>query len=70
MKVAVVSYNKTYFEEEIRKEGNLILDDVNPDVVIAFGGEGTFLYSEMTYPGVPKVLVLHSSKCQKCKNHN
>lgn len=70
MKVAVVGYNKNYFEEEIRKEGSLILDEANPDLVIAFGGEGTFLYSEMMYSGVPKVLVIHSSKCKKCEKHD
>ena len=70
MKVAVVGYRKDYFEDEIRKEKKIELTDNNPDIVIAFGGEGTFLYSEMIYSGIPKVLVYHSSKCRSCKNHN
>lgn len=70
MKVAVVGYRKNYFEREIKKEKELFLTENNPDVVIAFGGEGTFLYSEMIHPGVPKVFVKHPSKCKKCKHHN
>lgn len=70
MKVAVVGHRKNYFENAIKKEKNLILTNKNPDIVIAFGGEGTFLYSEMIYPNTPKVLVRHSSKCEKCKKHD
>lgn len=70
MKVAVVSNNKKYFEAAIKKEKDLTLVKDSPDVVIAFGGEGTFLYSEMIYPGIPKVLVRHSSKCKKCDKHD
>ena len=70
MKVAVVGYRKNYFEAEIKKEKDLKLTGNNPDVVIAFGGEGTFLYSEMKYPGVPKVFAVHSSRCRKCSHHN
>jgi len=69
MKVAVVGYRKNYFENAIKKEKSLELTNYKPDTVIAFGGEGTFLYSEIIYPGIPKVLVLHSSKCNDCKNH-
>lgn len=69
MKVAVVGRNKNYFEKEIGKEKKLTLTSKNPDIVIAFGGEGTFLYSEMVCPGVPKLLVYHSSKCKRCDNH-
>lgn len=70
MKVAVVGYRKNYFEAKIEKEKKLILVEDDPDVVVAFGGEGTFLYSEMIFPGVPKVLVRHSSKCRKCRKHD
>lgn len=70
MKLLVIGRRKDFFEKEIRKEKNLVLVKNNPDVVVAFGGEGTFLYSEMVYPGTPKLLVYHSSKCRNCKNHN
>ncbi|MBL7100712.1 MAG: NAD(+)/NADH kinase [Nanoarchaeota archaeon] len=70
MKVVVVGYRKNYFEKEIKREKKLKLVKISPDVVVAFGGEGTFLYSEMIYPEIPKVFVRHPSKCRKCKKHN
>ena len=70
MKVIVVGYRKNHFENEIKKEKELELTEYQPDIVIAFGGEGTFLYSEMIYPGIPKVLVRHPSKCKKCSKHD
>ncbi len=70
MKLLVVGRRKNFFEKEIRKGKKLILVKNNPEVIVAFGGEGTFLYSEMVYPGIPKLLVYHSSKCKNCKKHN
>ena len=70
VKLLVIGRRKNFFEKEIRKEKKLILVKNHPDVIVAFGGEGTFLYSEMVYPEIPKLLVYHSSKCKKCKKHN
>jgi NAD kinase len=70
MKLLVIGRRKNFFEKEIRKEKKLILVKNNPEVIVAFGGEGTFLYSEMVYPGIPKLLVYHSSKCKKCDKHD
>ncbi len=58
MKVAVVSYYPKAIVRECKKQGLKIVKK-NPDVVIAFGGEGTFLYSEQIYPGIPKFLIGH-----------
>lgn len=70
MKLLVIGRRKNFFEKEIKKEKKLVLVKKNPEVVVAFGGEGTFLYSEMVCPGIPKLLVYHSSKCRNCKNHD
>ena len=40
----------------------------NPEVVISFGGDGTFILSEVAFPGVPKVMVRDSKICKKCVN--
>jgi NAD+ kinase len=40
----------------------------NPDVVISYGGDGTYLLSEVGYPGVPKVMIRDSKICKKCVN--
>lgn len=37
-----------------------------PDFVVSVGGDGTYLYSEREYPGIPKLLIRDQSICQKC----
>ncbi len=39
-----------------------------PDVVISYGGDGTFLLSEVKFPGIPKVMLRDSTICKKCVN--
>lgn len=38
----------------------------SPDVVLAWGGDGTFLLAEHLYPGIPKIIVRKKSICRKC----
>lgn len=40
----------------------------DPDVVISYGGDGTYLMSEVEYPGIPKVMIRDSKVCKKCIN--
>lgn len=40
----------------------------NPDIVISFGGDGSFLFSEHKYPGIPKLVTRNKSICNKCVN--
>ena len=56
MKVAVVSKERTKIENKL-KEFGFTLDKRNPDLVIAFGGDGTALYAERIYPGIPRILI-------------
>ena len=37
-----------------------------PEIVIALGGDGTFLAAERIFPAVPKLLVREQSICNKC----
>jgi NAD+ kinase len=67
MRVAVVSWGKRLIEKELKKAG-LDVTGRRPDVVICVGGEGTFLFGELEYPGVPKLLIKH--RCAKCKSHD
>ena len=39
-----------------------------PDIVISYGGDGTFLRAERKYPGVIKALFRYSNICKKCHN--
>jgi len=38
----------------------------NPDVIVCYGGDGTLLYGERLYPGVPKVMLRNSQVCASC----
>ncbi len=69
MKVVVVGLARKIIEDKLQEFG-LELDDKNPDVVISFGGDGTALYGERVYPGVPRIMVRHSKVCVKCKEHD
>ena len=37
-----------------------------PDFVLCYGGDGTLLYAEREYPGVPKVMIRNSRICHNC----
>ena len=67
MKIAIVGKNKKVLEKEAKKYFQL---SKIPSIVIAYGGDGTFLYAEQKYPGIPKLLIKHSKTCQKCETHN
>jgi len=64
MKVAVVGLGKKIFEKKLPKD---FVVSKNPEIVFSFGGDGTILYSENLYPGIPKVFVRHSKFCEKCE---
>lgn len=69
MKVAVVGHARKLIEDKLSEFG-LKLDEKNPDVVISFGGDGTALYGERTYPGIPRIMIKHNKLCVKCKEHD
>ncbi|PIY60311.1 hypothetical protein COY95_02440 [Candidatus Woesearchaeota archaeon CG_4_10_14_0_8_um_filter_47_5] len=50
----------------IRSNG-FALSQENPDVVVAAGGDGTFLAAERRYPSVPKILMKYSKTCKLCR---
>ncbi len=71
MKVGVFQKpgTKRSFKSNFKKH-NLTLNSKNPEVVISYGGDGTFLLAEKKYPGVPKLLIKHSKICKKCSVGN
>ncbi len=38
----------------------------DPDFIVCFGGDGTVLFSERSFPGVPKLIIKTSRVCRKC----
>lgn len=69
MKVAVVGWKRKNVERQLGNF-NLQIDKRNPEVVISYGGDGTILYSERMYPGIPKIFIRHSKACSKCPHHD
>jgi NAD+ kinase len=59
--------SKAQLQKEIQKSG-FILDENKPEIVISYGGDGTFLWAERKYPGIPKALFRYSNVCKKCHN--
>jgi len=68
MRVAVVGKERRVIEKQLAKF-YLTLDKKRPQVVISYGGDGTALYAERKYPGVPRLMIKHSSICVKCSVH-
>src|SRR3989338_2701334 len=67
MKLAVVSLDPKRLEsnlETVRRYIHVLSE--TPEMVVALGGDGTFLAAEREYPGVPKLLVREQSICNKC----
>ncbi len=66
MKVVAVGKDVDSFEKALISYG-LEIDRKNPEFVFSYGGDGAILFSERLYPGVPKVTVRCSSKCNRCE---
>lgn len=68
MRFAVISLNNDKIRRIIQILGVHChdIDSDNPDFVITYGGDGTVLYSERRYPGIPKITVRGSSGGYKC----
>jgi len=68
MKIAV--YGKTPESKAIiqkaAKKAGFTYNENSPDLVISYGGDGTFLWAERKYPGIPKALFRYSKQCKKC----
>lgn len=67
MNVHVVGLQKEALKKEIQENyPKLHLVDKNPEMVICYGGDGTLLYGEREFPGVPKALIRNSQVCHHC----
>lgn len=71
-RVAVVSAKRAQVASVTRllkQHGFSVVSSLSskPDVVVAFGGDGTILESEQRYPGVPKLGVRNSEHCHLCQ---
>lgn len=67
MKFAIVSKNNDIQTiAKVLTMFDLDMDNNKPDFVIAYGGDGTILFSERRYPGIPKITIRGSERGTKC----
>lgn len=67
MKFAVVSKSKDIqLIARVLAMFDVDIDNYKPDFVISHGGDGTILYSERRYPGIPKITIRGSERGCKC----
>lgn len=66
MKVILFGDKIEEIVEMVKKSGFEIVDS-NPDFIISYGGDGTFLKAEFLYPEFPKILLKASRMCKKCE---
>lgn len=69
MKVTIVGLQYTELEKYLQKEfSDIEIVEKEPDFVLCYGGDGTLLYGEHHYPGVPKVMIRNSRVCHLCSD--
>lgn len=68
--VCLKDHSKLNYMKGILKDKGLTYVSKDPQFVIAFGGDGSLLYSERKFPGVPKLLIKDSKRCNKCVGDN
>lgn len=68
VKVAIMGDLKNLIIKQLPKD--FILDYDSPEIVLSFGGDGTFLLGEEKYPGTPRLFIKHFWNCYKCSNHD
>lgn len=62
MKFAIVSLRNTQRIIDVLNIFGHDIDNNKPDFVITYGGDGTVLFSERRYPGIPKITILPATK--------
>lgn len=68
MKALLYGKNSKNIEGLVKQSG-IEINNSNPDVIISYGGDGTLISSERTYPNIPKLPMRNSQVCRKCSNH-
>ncbi|MFH1426617.1 MAG: hypothetical protein ABIG66_04305 [Candidatus Kerfeldbacteria bacterium] len=67
MKIQVIGLQRSDLISYIKKNHpKITIVEKDPELIICYGGDGTLLYGERMYPGVPKVLLRNSLICNLC----
>lgn len=65
MKALIFGEQAKEIESAARSAGFELVDQ-DPELVIAYGGDGTFFQAEHRYPGLPKLVLKASRICKLC----
>jgi NAD+ kinase len=64
-KVQVVSLSDTSGIEGLLVDEGFKVVGKDPDFIVCFGGDGTLLFGERSFPGIPKLVVKTSRGCRR-----
>ncbi len=64
-RVLVISRQDTKKIEDVLAAEGFKVVEKNPDFIICYGGDGTVLFSERKFPGIPKLIIKTSRVCRK-----
>ncbi|MEY2742711.1 MAG: hypothetical protein RIS21_1079 [Planctomycetota bacterium] len=67
-RVRIVGHAPDSFRDTVIQSG-FSLDEDRPDVIIAYGGDGTLIGAERSWPEVPKLGIRTDDTCVKCPRH-
>lgn len=72
MKVVIAGLKKAELAQYIRQHYRTAIQIVKtkPDFVICYGGDGTLLFAERSWPSVPKVMIRQNRVCSSCARLN
>ena len=68
MRIALTGRDSAALLPLVREMG-FQLDEVHPEAVVTYGGDGTFLMAEFQWPGIPKLAIRHDATSTKCPDH-
>ena len=68
MKIKIVGEDADVFRDRALEHGFTIVED-EPDVVVAYGGDGCLIGAERESPRIPKLGIRRHDTCIKCPKH-
>ncbi len=68
MKIKILGRPVAPLFDKVRAMGFEMVDD-HPDLIIAYGGDGTLIGAERDFPEIPKIGMRHDETCIKCDRH-
>lgn len=68
LKIRLVGRANSGLHAKLRARGFTLGED-SPDLILAYGGDGTLIGAERLFPGIPKLGLRHDDACIKCPRH-